>query len=324
MDVFEYRGRAVVFERTGGGTAVVCLHNAGAQRRIWDAQVTALCRDHEVFTLDLPGYGQSDQPAAGYRLVDYADMLAAFLATYRLTDVTLIGNCLGSATALRYTMDHRDEVRALVLINPLTWDTVSSGRSAGLAWADAHLPLAGLADRISVPGWIVSLILANQLGARGRGRGLQHSPHVRAHWSDRGRLTALHGLVQDFPAYRIVDEFTPPGDFPPICTIWGKQNRVLSAAAGKRLNRGLRPHTAVELADCGHLPMVEDPERVTAIITGFLAATGAAHPRAHSAEHSPEHSAEHSPEHSAEHSHTHNAERHRKHSATHPRAHDDG
>ncbi|UAK35143.1 alpha/beta hydrolase [Nocardia asteroides] len=273
MDVFQHRGRSVVFDRAGAGSPVVFLHNAGAQRRIWDDQVAALRDEHEIFALDLPGYGRSDQPATGYRLTDYVDMLTAFLDAHDRTDVVLVGNCLGSATSLRYAMDRPDRVRALVLINPLTWDTVSSGQSAGLAWLDARLPLAPLARRISLPGPVVSLIVGNQLGPRGRGRGSQYEPRVRAHWTDRGRLQALHGLVQDFPSYRALDGFDPPAGFPPICTIWGRRNRVLSARAGGRLNRKLRPHTAVELPDCGHLPMVEAPDQVSSIITGFLAAT---------------------------------------------------
>jgi pimeloyl-ACP methyl ester carboxylesterase len=275
VDVFEHRGRAVVYDRVGSGSPIVFLHNAGTQRRIWDDQVAALRDEHEVFALDLPGYGQSDQPATGYRLTDYVDMLAAFLDAHRRTDVVLIGNCLGSATSLRYTMGHPERVRALVLMNPLTLDTVSSGQSAGLARLDARLPLAPLARRIRLPDPVVSLIVGNQLGPRGRGRNIRHEPRVRAHWTDRGRLLALHGLVQDFPAYRALDTFDPPAGFPPICTIWGRRNRILSAKAGGRLNHRLRPHTAVELPDCGHLPMVEAPEQVTAIITGFLADTGA-------------------------------------------------
>ncbi|WP_433658323.1 alpha/beta fold hydrolase [Nocardia sp. CA-128927] len=273
MDIFEHQGRAVAFERAGSGAPVVFLHNAGTQRHIWDDQVAALQRDHQVFALDLPGYGQSDQPADGYRLADYVRMLGAFLDTHRLNDVVLVGNCLGSATSLSYAMGHPDRVRALVLINPLTWDTVSSGQSAAMAWADARLPLGPLARRLALPGRAVSMIVANQLGSRGKSQQLQHSPRLRAHWSDRGRLLALHELVQDFPAYAAFDRFDPPADFPPICTVWGRQNRILSARAGGRLNRKLHVQTAVELPDCGHLPMVEDPDRITSIITDFLATT---------------------------------------------------
>jgi hypothetical protein len=69
----------------------VLLHNAGAQRHIWDDQVAVLGRDHEIFALDLPGYGESDQPAEGYRLADYVGMIDAFLYAHQLTDV-VVGN----------------------------------------------------------------------------------------------------------------------------------------------------------------------------------------------------------------------------------------
>ncbi|MEV0297745.1 alpha/beta hydrolase [Nocardia sp. NPDC050710] len=272
MATFAHQGRTVVYDRFGSGPPIILLHNAGTQRHIWDDQVAALRREHEVFALDLPGYGESERPAAGYRLADYERMLAAFIEEHRLDDVVLIGNCLGSATSLSYTITHPDRVRALVLINPLTWNTVRGGESARLAWADAKLPLAPLARRLALPGAMVSLIIANQLGQRGRRMKLQNSPRLRAHWGDRGRLLSLDRLVQDFPTYATLDAFTAGPEFPPICTLWGKQNHILSAAAGARLDETLHPHTRVVLNDCGHLPMVEDPAAVNAAITAFLAA----------------------------------------------------
>ncbi|MBF6216001.1 alpha/beta hydrolase [Nocardia puris] len=270
MAIFAHQGRKVVYDRAGSGPPIVFLHNAGAQRHIWDDQVAALRHRHEVFALDLPGYGESDRPASGYELSDYARMLGAFLDAHELREVVLVGNCLGSATSLAYAMAHPSAVRALVLISPLTRNTVRRGQQAPLAWLDGMLPLGPLARRIALPDQVVSLIVANQLGSRGRRLGLRHSRRLRAHWGDPGRLQALHGLVQGFPAYRVLDEFTPGPDFPPICTIWGKQNRILSASAGAVLDRTLRPRSSVVLADCGHLPMVEDPDAVTTAITDFL------------------------------------------------------
>ena len=131
MAIFTHRGRDVVYDRVGSAAPVILLHNAGAQRHIWDDQVGELRHEHEVFALDLPGYGESDQPADGYRLADYVSMLDAFLTAQDLTDVVLIGNCLGAATSLRYAMTYPDNVRALVLCNPLTWNTMRAGRQSG-------------------------------------------------------------------------------------------------------------------------------------------------------------------------------------------------
>src|SRR5256885_1597338 len=97
VPTFRYQGRAVVYERSGDGPPLVLLHNAGTQRHIWDDQVTALRREHQVFALDLPGYGDSEPPADGYRLADYVGMLDAFRTEHHLTDVVLVGNCLGAA-----------------------------------------------------------------------------------------------------------------------------------------------------------------------------------------------------------------------------------
>ncbi|WP_158607765.1 alpha/beta fold hydrolase [Nocardia panacis] len=280
MPTFQHRGRTVVYDRWGAGPPLVLLHNAGTQRHIWDEQVAALRRTREVFALDLPGFGESDQPADGYRLADYVHMLEDFLIEQRRTGVVLVGNCLGAATSLSYAMAHPELVRALVLINPLTRNTVYGGRSAPLVWADTLLPLGPLAERLELPRPLISRIINDQLGSRGRARKLGRAPKLTAHWGDRGRLRALHGMVQDFENYRALDTFTPPSDFPPLCTIWGAQNRILSARAGADLNRTLRPQASAVLDDCGHLPMVENPERVTAIITEFLASEAVARPLA--------------------------------------------
>ncbi|MGW0249985.1 alpha/beta fold hydrolase [Nocardia goodfellowii] len=273
MATFAHHGRSVVYDRTGEGPPIVLLHNAGASRRIWADQVAELRCSHEVFALDLPGYGESQRPATGYRLVDYVRMLDAFLDARHCTDVVLVGNCLGSAIALSYTITRSAaRVRGLVLINPLTWNTVYRGRQAPLAWLSARLPLAPLARRLALPDRAAELIVANQLGSSGRARRLQNSPTLKGPWGDPGRLIALDRLVQDFPAFRALDTFRPAAGSPPICTIWGAQNRILSAAAGAALDAStLRPHTSVVLADCGHLPMMEDPAAVTSTIIDFLA-----------------------------------------------------
>ncbi|WP_194815090.1 alpha/beta fold hydrolase [Nocardia sp. XZ_19_385] len=273
MATFAHHGRTVVYDRAGDGPPIVLLHNAGASRRIWDDQVAELRRDHEVFVLDLPGYGESQRPATGYRLLDYVRMLDAFLDAHHLTGVVLVGNCLGSAISLSYTITRPAQVRGLVLINPLTWNTVYKGQQAPLAWLSAKLPLAPLARRLALPGPVAGMIVANQLGSRGRAGKLQKSAKLTGPWGDPGRLIALDRLVQDFPAFRALDTFVPGPDFPPICTIWGAQNRILSATAGAALDATtLHPHTSVVLADCGHLPMMEDPAAVTATITEFLTA----------------------------------------------------
>lgn len=284
MQTFDYQGLPIRFARSGAGEPVVFLHNGGTSHAIWDEVAAALAPDYEVFALDLLGYGASAKPGSGYTLDRYVAILEAFLAAHRLTPVNLVGNCMGSAMSLAYAMRRPRDVRALVLINPLTAATFTAG------WMGPALRLRRRAPRLSRalyaklgplrPGrFLAEQTLRFQLGRRGRERGIQRDDALCNCATSSGQMQSLLGALDDLPNYEALDRFEPGPDFPPICTIWGLENKVLSARAGRALNRTLRPQREEWLDGCGHLPMMERPEAVAAIVREFLAQVG--QPTAH-------------------------------------------
>jgi hypothetical protein len=77
-------------------------------------------------------------------------------------------------------------------------------------------------------------------------------------------------VLADIPNYAVLDEFEPPSSFPPICAMWGMENRVLPAEQGRILIGGLRPARQEWLDRCGNLPMLESPERLPTIEREFI------------------------------------------------------
>jgi pimeloyl-ACP methyl ester carboxylesterase len=112
MPTFDFDGMPIAFDVAGEGEPVLFLHNLGADRRIWDRQMDALSRTHRVYALDWLGFGESAVPDSGYTLENYLRLLTAFVGAHDLAEVTLVGNCFGSAMSLLYARRDPRRVRA--------------------------------------------------------------------------------------------------------------------------------------------------------------------------------------------------------------------
>jgi pimeloyl-ACP methyl ester carboxylesterase len=108
-------------EQSGEGPAIVLLHGLTATRRSVVHGSTALARsDHRVVSYDARGHGESGAPA-GESAYEYSDLSADLLAVMDqlgLERAVLVGNSMGAATAMRFTLEHPDRVLALVQITP--------------------------------------------------------------------------------------------------------------------------------------------------------------------------------------------------------------
>src|SRR5881227_2735484 len=81
----EVDGLALNYLVEGRGPAVVLVHGLGGFAESWRHNVPSLAARATVYAVDLPGFGRSGKPSAGYSLAYFTRALYAFLDAVGVT-----------------------------------------------------------------------------------------------------------------------------------------------------------------------------------------------------------------------------------------------
>ncbi len=260
------RGHRIRYVRAGSGPAVVLLHGFASSIYTWKDVLPALARDHDVVALDLPGFGQSDQPPQ-LDAAEFPDVVIGLMDRLGLEQASVVGNSLGGATAVGIAAARPERVEALVLLD-----------SAGFNLSEEDRP------------WILRMM------GGAVGRALERAPI-------RGRVLRL-GLRQVFHDPALItrerfDEYLAPLVRPgamgsmrsillararqglafreqvtavraPALVIWGRNDRWVPVDQADLFVAAIPGARKVVLDGCGHLPQEERPQEVLRLLAEFL------------------------------------------------------
>lgn len=117
-------GITLNFSERGVGDAeanrpvLVFLHYFGGSSRAWTEVIDLLALNYRCIAVDLRGFGDSDAPAEGYAVSDYAGDVTALMHELKIERYALIGHSMGGKIALLVASQRPPELSSLVLVAP--------------------------------------------------------------------------------------------------------------------------------------------------------------------------------------------------------------
>ncbi|MFL5896156.1 MAG: alpha/beta fold hydrolase [Thermoleophilaceae bacterium] len=252
-------GLRVAYRRAGAGPALVLLHGYVGDSREWRGQLDGLADEFTVVAWDAPGAGESDDPPESFRMPDYADCLAHFIAALELERPHVAGLSFGSAVALELAHRHPAVPTSLVLA------------AAYAGWAGSLAPeVVDERLRQSVflaehpPEGIVPAVMPTLFPASTPAERVGEFAQVMLEFHPAGIVAMAHSL-----AAADLREALPTIDVPTLLLYGDADTRASLDVAGA-LHAGIPDSKLVVLNGVGHMINVQEPERFNDEVRRFL------------------------------------------------------
>jgi pimeloyl-ACP methyl ester carboxylesterase len=244
-----------------GEQTVVLLHGFADGAGTWRRVMPELARTHRVLAPTLPGLSGPGIPPNPPLLRGYVEALADLLAA-ETAPVSLVGNSMGAALAVAFTLAHPDRVRSLVLV-----DMARVGSAQPFVFRLVAAPLTGR---------LVPLAAAVPPGLVARGFRTAHGRPAGTvtRVPSRRRLVSLarvgHDMSRELAASDLAERL---GEIAvPTLVVWGRRDPFVSVRWGQTLTRAIPGATLTVLAKGGHRPQMDDPAAFLDVVTPFLGA----------------------------------------------------
>lgn len=252
---------------------VVLLHGGGFDTRMvsWRYVVPSLSDSFRVYTLDWPGYGESDPPERTPTTEYYVEILDRFLTAIDGDRPALLGVSLGGGVAVGYALTHPDRVRRLVAIDSYGLGGKVPGGSiaalfarsealSGLVWdlIERSRTLAALSVRAAVhPPNLTDELIDDALAQLER-------PRATAAWRAFQRAEiGRHGVKTNYVgqlAHLSVPTLFVHGERDAFVPVeWALRAATIAPTSDIRI-----------IPDCGHWTPRERPDAFVAAVEPFL------------------------------------------------------
>ena len=276
-------------DRKSGEIPLVLVHGNMSSSVHWDIVFERLDERFALYALDVRGFGDSSYEAACDSIADFAEDVPLFADAVGLDAFHLWGWSAGSAIAMQVAADVPERIRRLVLMSPPSTqglpvyekdetmqptDTVLTTREelaedpvsvapvlAALDQQDAETMKSIWSQAIFVHGTPGEDRFDAYIAETLKQRCLLDMDYALVHFNISGEDNGIEpgtGEVANIDA--------------PTLVLRGDDDLVVTREMSEDVTQRIDDARYVELADCGHDPLIDAPDRVLPDVAAFLTA----------------------------------------------------
>jgi pimeloyl-ACP methyl ester carboxylesterase len=268
-------GHKRAFVKAGTGPVVLLLHGLGCDHTTWTPVIEMLSRRYTVIAPDFLGHGESDKPRADYSLGGYANGMSDLLTLLGIDKVTVVGHSFGGGVAMQFAYQFPERTERMVLV-------ASGGLGREITPAIRAVTLPGFHQVIgfvTLPGvrHLTKAALHRLAHTTPAARDLAEVAEIIESWKDPRARRATRHLVRNVVDLRgqivTMRDRAYRTEHMPMCVIWGTHDAVIPVRHAGVASE-LAPTATVEvIANAGHFPHKDHPERFVKILDDFIRST---------------------------------------------------
>lgn len=236
----------------GQGKDIIVLHGWGANINTVIPIVNILKDRFRVHAIDLPGFGESEEPKEPIDSFQYAEIIKEYMDIMKIEKTTLIGHSFGGKLSIILGKNHSSIVEKIILVN-----------SAGL------IPKRGLKYYLRVYGfktlkfiyenfffWIKNEEKMEKFYRKFGSTDYRDSSGVMRSILVKVVNENLESLLQEIKT--------------PTLLIWGDEDTSTPLYMGKIMESKIRDSGLVVLEGAGHYSYLDEMDKFAIIIKNFL------------------------------------------------------
>lgn len=243
-------GMRVKYNLTGNGPAMILMHGWGCQSLTLASIEGVAAEQHTVYNLDLPGFGQSDEPLDVWGVNEYADMLEQFITKLHIEKPIILGHSYGGRIGILYSSTH--DVDKLILVD-------AAGVKPHRSMKYYFKVYTFKAGKIFMKVLLGKKRAAQRIEAMRKAKG--SADYANASPMMRSVLTK--SVNQDL-------KYAMPRIKAPTLLIWGENDTATPLKDAKIMEKLIPDAGLVSFPGCGHYSFLDNPYQFAAVLRSFI------------------------------------------------------